>query len=136
MFRSSGAPAVDGLADVWMTWGTCHWPASTAAATMAMDSRLIRTLPWPMVWAARAASPAADGTEPEKAATGSRDQSAPMPNSLITWAHWLAESRSDRPAKAVLQPSANTALNGFCWPVPSLVKVCPLTVNELAHEVW
>ena len=103
---------------------------------MAMDSRLIRTLPWPMVCAARAASPAPDGTEPEKAGTGSRDQSAPMPNSLTAWAHWLGERRSDRLAKAVLQPSANMALNGFCWPAPSLVKVCPPTVNELAHEVW
>src|SRR5690349_21409992 len=112
---SSGVPAPGALTGVLMTCGTCQLPASTAAATMAMDSRLIRTLPWPMVCAARvASSPEADGTEPEKAGTGSCDQSAPMPNSLTTWSHWLAESRSDRPANAVLQPSANTELNDFC----------------------
>ena len=49
---------------------------------MAMDSKLIRTFPWPMVWAARSAPPAADGTDPEKAGTGSCDQLEPMPNSL------------------------------------------------------
>ena len=102
---------------------------------MAMDSRLIRTFPWPMVWAARSASPAADGTDPEKAGTGSCDQSEPMPNSLTTWAHWLAVSRSDRSANAVLQPSAKAVLNGFCSPVPSLVKVCPPTMKEFVHEI-
>ena len=101
---------------------------------MAMDNRLIRTFPWPMVCAARFA-PAADGTDPEKAGTGSRDQSEPMPNALTTWSHWLVVSRSDRAAKAVLQPSAKAVLNGFCSPVPSLVKVCPSTLKEFAHEI-
>ena len=57
----SGVPAPGGLAGAWITCGTCQRPASTAAATMAMDSRLIRTLPWPMVCAARVASPGAGG---------------------------------------------------------------------------
>ena len=34
-----------------------------------MDSRLIRTLPWPIVCAARFAPPAAEGTDPEKTYT-------------------------------------------------------------------
>ena len=102
---------------------------------MAMDSRLIRTSPWPMVWAARFAPPAAEGTDPEKTGTGSCDQSEPMPNSLTTWVHWLAVSRSDSSAKAVPQPSAKAVLNGFGWPVPALVKVCPSTVKEPAHEI-
>ena len=33
------------------------------------------------------------------------------------------------------QPSAKAVLNGFCSPVPSLVKVCPSTVKEFAHEI-
>src|SRR6266702_578454 len=131
---SRAAPALGG-SEACSTCGTCQRPASTVAATMAMDSRLIRTLPWPMVCEARFASPAAEGTEPEKAGTGSCDQSEPMPNSLTTWAHSLALRRSDRPANAVPQPSANATLNGFCSPVPSLVKVWPPTVKEGAHEI-
>jgi len=80
---SRAAPTPDG-SEAWSTCGTCQRPASTVAATMAMDSRLIRTLPWPMVCAARFAWPVVEGTEPEKAATGSPGQSEPMPNSLTT----------------------------------------------------
>jgi hypothetical protein len=83
-----------------------------------MDSRLIRTFPWPMVWAASSASRAPRGTDPEKARTGSCDQSEPIPNSLTVWSNWLAVRRSDSPANAVPQPSAKMALNGFGSPVP------------------
>src|ERR1035437_6473301 len=108
---------------------------SAAAATMAIDSGLTRTLPWPIVSAARAASPVAEGTEPEKAGTGSCDQSDPIPKVVTTWSNWLEESRSDMPAKAVPQSSAKSALNGFSSPVPSLVNVCPPTVKEFSHEI-
>src|SRR4030095_9290299 len=117
----------------WSTCGTCQRPASTVAATMAMDSRLIRTLPWPMVCAARFASPVGEGTEPEKAGTGSPGHLEPMPNSLMTWTQSLAVSRSDSAANAVPQPSAKSVLNGLSSPVPSLVKVCPSTLKEPAH---
>ena len=82
----------------------CQLPESTVAATMAMASGLICTLPWPMVSAASSPRPPRDGTDPEKAGTGSPDQSAPIPNSLTAWSNWLAVSRSDAPANAVPQP--------------------------------
>ena len=131
---SSAAPASGG-SGACSTCGTCQRPASTVAATMAMDSKLIRTVPWPMVCAARPAWPAALGTEPEKAGTCSPDQSAPMPNSLTTWVHSVAVRRSDNWANAVPQPSAKAVLNGLCSPVPSLEKVCPPTLKELAHGI-
>jgi hypothetical protein len=71
----------------------CQLPASTAAATMAMDSGLIWTLPWPMVSAARPPTPDTGGTDPEKAATGRADQSAPMPKPFTTWSNWAALRR-------------------------------------------
>src|SRR5262249_22447569 len=131
---SSSAPRLGG-SGAWSTCGTCQRPASTVAATMAMDSRLIRTLPWPMVCAARFAPPGAEGTDPEKTGTCSCDQSEPMPNSLTTSAHWLGDSRSDSWAKAVPQPWAKAALNGTGWPVPGLEKVRPSTLKELAHGI-
>src|SRR5215472_14727020 len=88
-----------------------------------------------MVCAARFASPVVEGTDPEKTGTGSCDQSEPMPNSLITWVHWLAVSRSDSWANAVPQPSAKAVLNGFGSPVPSLEKVCPPTLKEFGHVI-
>ena len=101
-FGSSAA--LGGSAGAWSTCGTCRRPESTVAAAMAMDSRLIRTFPRPMVCAARFASSGAYGTDPEKAGTGSCDQSEPMPNSLTAWAHWPGVSRSDRATNAVLRP--------------------------------
>src|SRR5580692_9085231 len=118
------------------TCGACQLPESTSAATMAIDSGLTRTLPWPIVSAARAASPAAEGADPEKRGTGAGDQFAPIPKAVTTWSNWLGESRSDTPANAVPQPSAKSALNGFSSPVPSLVNVWPPTVKEFSHEIW
>src|ERR1035437_7735758 len=115
-----GSSAAPGLlaesAASWVTCGMCQLPESTAAATIAIDSGLTRTLPWPIVSAARSASPAG---------TGSCDQSDSIPKVVTTWSNWLEESRSDMPAKAVPQSSAKSALNGFSSPVPAPGYVCP-----------
>src|SRR5215467_3203923 len=88
-----------------------------------------------MVWAARAATPAADGTDPEKAGTGRDDQSAPIPNPFTTWSNSPRLRRSEAPAKAVPQSSAKAALKGLVAPVPSKVNVCPSTVKEFSQEI-
>src|ERR1700677_2419447 len=126
----------EGSGEPSMNCGVCQVPESTAAATMAMDSGLIWTLPWPMVSAARAATPAADGTDPEKAGTGREDQSDPMPKAFTTWSNWPVVRRSESPAKAVPQPSAKSSLKDLVAPVASLVKVCPPTVKEFSQEIW
>src|SRR5580658_878087 len=134
---SSAVPALaGGSAGFSMNCGVCQLPESTAAATMAMDSGLIRTSPWPIVSAATSASPPMAGTDPEKAGTCSCDQSAPIPNSFTARVSLLALSRSDSPANTVPQPSANSALNGFSSPVPSLVNVWPPTEKEFSQEIW
>ncbi len=73
-----------GSAASWVTCGMCQLPESTAAATIAIDSGLTRTLPWPIDSAARSAYPLAEGTEPEKAGTGSCDQFDPIPKVVTT----------------------------------------------------
>jgi hypothetical protein len=54
---------------------------------MAIDSGLTRTLPWPIVSAARPAPPAAKGADPEKSGTGDDDQFAPIPKAVTTWSN-------------------------------------------------
>src|SRR6516225_10472842 len=88
-----------------------------------------------MVWAARSATPAADGTDPEKAGTGRDDQSAPIPNPRTTWSNSPRLRRSEAPAKAVPQSSAKAALKGLVAPVPSKVNVCPSTVKEFSQAI-
>src|SRR5215469_7182428 len=102
----------------------------------ARPSGLTWIFPAPVVSAASSASVAGAGMLPAKPGSG-RCQDEPTPNVAAAPDSPPGVSRRDRPANAVSQPRAKSALNGGCAPSPWaggwLVNVSPPTSLAVVH---
>src|SRR5215469_6264994 len=111
-------------------------PDCTTAAVMAMASGLTWTLPSPMESSASSAWPVGDCMVPAKALTGN-SQGLPRPKPEAADCNFLADSFSERPAKAVPHAFAKSVRNEGRrrGSGGSLVKFWPPTGFEGPHGI-